>query len=139
MTAEARRSFVIERVFACPAEKLWRALTESQLLAQWLLNNDFEPVEGRQFQFRNDPMPHWDGVIDCKVLIVDPLKQLSYTWSALGLESVVLFTLTPAAGGTNLRMEQSGFRADQDIAFKGAQYGWHRFLTNIERVLGGVA
>lgn len=135
-----RRTLVVERVFAHSPEKLWRALTESPLVAQWLMKNDFEPRVGRRFQFRLDPMPHWDGVIDCEVLVVKPQQQLSYTWSALGLDSVVLFTLTPAEGGTHLRMEQSGFRADQQQAFGGAKYGWQKFLDGLDCLLdGGVA
>jgi uncharacterized protein YndB with AHSA1/START domain len=138
-TAETTRTLVIEKVFPHPPEKLWRALTENQLLAQWLFKNDFEPVPGRRFQFRADPVPQWDGIIDCEVLVVDPLKQLSYSWGSLGLESVVLFTLTPAEGGTHLRMEQSGFRPDQQQAYGGAKYGWQKFFNNLDRVLDGGA
>jgi len=133
------RTLVIERTFPHPPEKLWRALTDSQLMAQWLLKNDFELAPGRKFQFRNEPMPQWDGIIDCEVLVVDPLKKLSYTWNALSLESVVLFTLTPAESGTNLRMEHSGFRPDQQQAYGGAKYGWTKFLSNLEQLLNGGA
>jgi uncharacterized protein YndB with AHSA1/START domain len=133
---EKTRTLVIERVFAYAPEKLWRALTESPLIAQWLLKNDFEAKVGHRFQFRTDPMPNWDGVIECEVLVVEPLKQLSYRWGSLGLDSVVLFTLTPAEGGTHVRMEQSGFGADQEFAYKGATYGWQRFLGKLEQVLG---
>jgi uncharacterized protein YndB with AHSA1/START domain len=132
---EETRSVVMERVFAHAPEKVWRALTESPILAQWLMNNDFEPAVGRKFQFKHDPAPNWDGMIDCEVLVVDPLKRLSYSWGSMGLDSVVLFTLTPAEGGTHLRMEQSGFRADQQQAYGGAKYGWQNFLGALERVL----
>ncbi|WP_260705947.1 SRPBCC family protein [Edaphobacter flagellatus] len=135
--AENTRTLVIERTFAHSPEKLWRALTESSLVAEWLLKNDFEPIVGRKFRFHSQPMPQWDGAIDCEVLVVDPLKQLSYSWNALGLESVVLFTLIPAEGGTHLRMEHSGFRPDQQQAYGGAKYGWQNFLNNLERVLHG--
>ena len=121
--AESTRTLVVERVFPHPPEKLWRALTESPLLAQWMMNNDFEPVVGRKFQFRADPVPNWNGVIDCEVLIVDPLQRLSYNWgvggSESGLQWVVLWTLTPAEGGTHVRMEQSGFRPDQQAGVSG--------------------
>ncbi len=137
--AEQTRSVVIERTFPHPPEKLWRALTEQPQIAQWLLPTDFEPVPGRRFQFRSPSMPQWDGVIECEVLTIDPLRQLSYRWSALGLDSVVLWTLTPAEGGTHLRMEHSGFRADQQAAFQGATYGWQKFIGALERVLDGVA
>ncbi len=133
--ADDTRSVVIEKTFPHSPEKLWRALTDPSLLSQWLLSNDFAPEIGRDFQFRTEPMQNWDGVIECKVLVVEPLKRLSYTWRALGLESVVLFTLTAHDGGTSLRMEHSGFRADQNAAFHGAQYGWRKFLGNLEGLL----
>jgi uncharacterized protein YndB with AHSA1/START domain len=52
---ESTRTLVIERVFPHPPEKLWRALTENPLIAQWLMKSDFEPVVGRKFQFRSNP------------------------------------------------------------------------------------
>ncbi|MFL6446850.1 MAG: SRPBCC family protein [Bryobacteraceae bacterium] len=133
--AESTRAVVIEKVLPHPPEKVWRALTESPLVAQWLLKNDFELVVGRKFQFRSEPMPKWDGVIDCEVLVVEPLKRLSYSWGSLGLDSVVLWTLTPAEGGTHVRMEHSGFRPDQKAAYQGATYGWQNFFGGLERVL----
>jgi uncharacterized protein YndB with AHSA1/START domain len=137
--AETTRTLVIERVFPHSPEKLWRALTESPLLAQWLMNNDFEPVTGHKFQFRAEAVPNWSGVIDCQVLVVEPSKQLSYTWGSMGHESVVLWTLTPAEGGTHVRIDHSGFGAGQDRAYQGAKYGWQRFLDGLERVVGGLA
>jgi uncharacterized protein YndB with AHSA1/START domain len=106
-----------------------------------MMKNDFEPVVGRKFQFRADPMPNWDGVVDCEVKIVDPLQRLSYSWgvggSESGLQWVVLWTLSPAEGGTHVRMEQSGFRPDQQAAYGGAKYGWTKFFAGLERVLAG--
>ncbi len=136
--AESTRTLVIERVFPHSPEKLWRALTESPLIAQWLMQNDFEPVVGRKFQFRAEPVQNWNGVIDCEVMVVDHLKQLSYSWGSMGLDFVMLWTLTPAAGGTHVRMEQSGFGADQQAAYQGANYGWQKFFGGLERVLGEV-
>jgi len=136
--AETSSTLVIERLFPHPPEKLWRALTESPLIAQWLLSNDPEPTVGRRFQFRAQPMPQWDGLIDCKVLVVEPLKRLSYSWVSMGLETVVEWTLTATEGGTHLRMEQSGFASDQDRAYKGAKYGWQTFMGAMEKLLAGL-
>jgi uncharacterized protein YndB with AHSA1/START domain len=78
---------------------------------------------------------------DCEVLVVEPNKELSYTWNfkhddaAFNLESVVTFTLTPISTGTRLRMEQAGFRPDQRQAFGGAQAGWKQFFEKLEQVL----
>jgi uncharacterized protein YndB with AHSA1/START domain len=132
------RSVIVEKEFPHPPEKVWRALTDSSLIEQWLMKNDFQPAAGHSFRLRVDPVPNWDGIIDCRVLAIEPCTMLSYTWGTLGLESVVTFTLTPNAAGTHLRMEHSGFRPDQDAAYKGATYGWRGFLGNLERVVAEI-
>ena len=136
MTTEATRTLVIEKELAHPPQKIWRALTQGALIKEWLMDNDFQPVVGHKFNFRSTPNPHWDGIIQCEVLVVEPNSKLSYTWSSLGLVTVVVWTLTAADGATLVRMEQSGFRADQDQAYQGANYGWRKFVSLLERVLG---
>ncbi len=135
---ETTRSVVMDRLLPHPPAKVWRALTEGPLLKEWLMDNDFQPVEGHRFQFRLAPMPGWDGVIESEVLDVKPTTRLSYRWDALGLESVVVWTLVETDGGTLLRMEQSGFRADQEANYQGATYGWRNFLGNLEGLLKGL-
>ena len=132
------RSVVIEKEFPHAPEKVWRALTESSLIEQWLMRNDFQPVAGHAFSLRMEPVPNWDGVIECRVLAIEPYKTLSYAWDAFGLESVVTFTLTPTDSGTHLRMEHSGFRPDQQAAYKGAQYGWQKFIGGLEPVVAAL-
>ena len=129
-------SVIVERDLAFPPEKIWRALTQPHLMEEWLMKNDFKPVVGHNFSLRMEPQPNWNGVIDCQVLVVEPNKTLSYAWGALGLESVVTFTLTPTRTGTHLRMEQTGFRRDQQQNYQGAKYGWQKFFAKLEEVLG---
>jgi uncharacterized protein YndB with AHSA1/START domain len=124
---------VIEREIPYPPEKIWRALTQPELIEQWLMKNDFTPEVDHRFKFRAD----W-GSVDCKVLAVEANKTLSYTWAAYGLETIVVWTLTPTHGGTQIRMEQSGFRSDTDAAYKGATYGWQGFIGKLEQVAGGL-
>jgi uncharacterized protein YndB with AHSA1/START domain len=138
MTTETR-SLVIERELPHPPEKIWRALTQGALIKQWLMDNDFQPVVGHKFQFRSTPMPNWNGVVDAEVLVVEPHKKLSYSWGSLGLGTVVVWTLSATKGGTLVRMEQSGFRADQEANYKGASYGWQKFIGNLERVVAGLS
>ena len=130
MNMSETRSAIVEREFAFPPEKIWRALTQPHLIADWLMQNDFLPAIDHRFQFRGD----W-GSVDCQVLTIEPNRTLSYTWAAMGLESVVTWTLTPAGKGTHLRMEQSGFRADQNQAYGGAKFGWKKFFDRLEQVL----
>ena len=69
-----------------PPEQVWRALAEAPLIEQWLMKNDFEPVVGHAFNFRAPPMPHWNGVVDSEVLVVEPHERL-YAWNASGEEA----------------------------------------------------
>jgi len=131
------RSVIVERELPHPPEKIWRALTQPHLIAEWLMQNDFVPVVGNRFNLRGD----WGGVLDCEVLTVEQNEKLSYTWNfahddaAYALKSVVTFTLTPTCTGTHLRMEQVGFRPDQKQAFGGAKAGWQQFFAKLEEVL----
>jgi uncharacterized protein YndB with AHSA1/START domain len=134
-TSTQTLSVIVERELPHPPQKIWRALTTPHLIEEWLMKNDFAPVAGRRFNLRSDPHPNWDGVVECQVLAVEPNRMLSYAWGALGLESVVTWTLTPTGTGTRLRMEQSGFRPDQQQYYQGAQYGWQKFLAGLEQLL----
>ena len=134
----AMRSLVIEKELPHPPEKIWRALTQGPLIKEWLMENDFQPAVGHKFNFRSTPRPNWNGVIDCEVLVVEPNKKLSYSWGALGLGSVVVWTLVATEGGTLVRMEQSGFSPDQEANYQGAKYGWQKFIGGLERVVAGL-
>ena len=131
------RTVVIERDIAHPPEKIWRALTEPHLIAEWLMKNDFRPDVGHRFNLTGE----WGGVLDCEVLDIEPHRTLSYSWNfthddaAFDLRSVVTFTLTPTAAGTHLRVEQSGFRPEQKQAFGGAKLGWQQFLEKLETLV----
>ena len=134
MQANDTKTLIVEREMPHSLDKVWRALTQSPLIEEWLMDNDFQPVVGHRFDLRAD----W-GVVECQVLAIEPNQALSYTWEAMGLKSVVTWTLTPTSAGTQLRMEQSGFRPDQQQAYAGAKYGWEKFFTGLEHVAGGLA
>jgi uncharacterized protein YndB with AHSA1/START domain len=138
--AAATRSLVFEREMPHPPEKIWRALTQSDLIAQWLMQNDFAPVVGHIFNFRADPIPQWNGVTDCEVLEIIPQQRLQYSWHASGdqardgLKTDVTWTLTPSANGTLVRMEQSGFRPQDEAGYRGMGGGWPRILARFEQI-----
>jgi len=113
-----------------PPEKVWRALTDPVLLAEWLLpvaGLKLEP--GAAFMFKTQPLPGWDGTVSCRFLEIAAQRKLSYTWVVGDMETVVTFTLAPTATGTRLSLVQSGFKPDQKQNFAGARYGW--------RMMGG--
>jgi len=122
-----------------PPEKVWRALTDPALLAEWLLpavGLTLEP--GAAFALKTQPYPGWDGTVNCKFLEIEPHRKLRYTWDVIGMDTVVTFTLTPTASGTRLTLVQSGFKPEQKQNFGGARYGWNmmgaKLLDLLERM-----
>jgi uncharacterized protein YndB with AHSA1/START domain len=137
-TTAPTHSVVIEREMPHPPEKIWRALTEGRLIDEWLMKNDFQPVVGHRFSFRATPVPGWNGIIEGEVLAVEQNSRLSYSWSSMGMESVVIWTLTPTGSGTHVRMEHAGFPSEESASYKGAKYGWTSFIGKLEQVVGGL-
>jgi uncharacterized protein YndB with AHSA1/START domain len=104
------RTLTFEAVYPHPPERVWRALTERDAIARWLMENDFEPVVGHRFQFRAKPQPGWDGIVHAEVLELVPHERLVLSWRSEVLDTRVTFTLEPAGEGTRLRLVHSGFR-----------------------------
>ncbi len=137
------QAIVVEKVLPYPPEKIWRTLTASELIARWLMPNDFAPVVGRRFTFQTKPMGDWDGVVHCKVLACEPPLLLRYSWvggsdsnPAYGsrLNSTVTWELTPVDGGTRLRMVHDGFVfPGNKFAYEAMSPGWGRVMDGIAR------
>jgi uncharacterized protein YndB with AHSA1/START domain len=108
-----------------PPEKVWRALTDPVLLAEWLLPVvDFKLEPGAAFTLKAQPQPGWDGIVNCRVLELELERKLSYRWVVGDIDTEVTFALTPTPSGTRLSVVQSGFKPDQKKNFAGARYGW---------------
>ncbi|MDP9081958.1 MAG: SRPBCC domain-containing protein [Bacteroidota bacterium] len=130
--------------FPHPQESVWEYLTKSELMAQWLMKNDFQPIVGHDFQFRTGPIPSldFDGIFYCKVLEVDPFDRLSYSWTSgpgdgkITLESVVTWKLEPRDKGTEVFLEHSGFAKDENLDFyNGLLQGWLEKFEKINKLL----
>lgn len=99
------------------------------------MKSDFKPEKGHRFTFRNTPRPDINVVVDCEVLAVEPHRTLTYSWSAYGLDTTVTFTLEPTPTGTIVRMEQTGFGPEHNLAYKGAMASWKQFMARLEQVV----
>jgi len=120
-------------------QKVWRALTEPELLAEWLLPViGFKLESGAEFTFKTQPYPGWDGIVNCRMLEIEPQRKLRYTWGVPFLETVVTFTLTPSAAGTRLSLVQTGFKPDQKRESGGARYGWKLMGGKLADLLGRI-
>ncbi len=116
--------------------KVWRALTDPVLLAEWLLPViDFHLEPGAAFTFKTQAYPGWDGTVNCRLVEIETHRKLSYTWSVPFLDTVVTFTLTPTASGTRLSLVQSGFKPDQKRESGGARYGWKMMSGRLGELL----
>jgi uncharacterized protein YndB with AHSA1/START domain len=108
-----------------PPEKVWRALTDPVLVAEWLLPVvDFKLERGAAFTLTAQPQPGWDGIVHCRFLEIEARRTLSWTWVVGDIDTVVTFKLSPTASGTRLSLVQSGFKPDQKRNVAGARYGW---------------
>ena len=126
-----KRDIVVEVVYPHPPERVWQALTEPRAIGAWLMENDFSPLVGYKFQFRTKPQPGFNGIVDCKVLEVDPPRRLSYSWQggSMSHSTVVTYILDPVPGGTRLRLEHRGFRGFKDVAISFfLSSGWKRHI-----------
>jgi uncharacterized protein YndB with AHSA1/START domain len=124
-----------------PKEIVWEYLTKSELLEQWLMKNDFQPVVGHDFQFRTNPIPSldFDGICYCKVLEIIPFKKLSYSWRGgsgkgeITLDTLVVWKLVPSEKGTELFLEHSGFGKEENLNFyTGMTDGW---IKNVQKII----
>jgi uncharacterized protein YndB with AHSA1/START domain len=103
------RTVCIDRIYPHAPEKVWRMLTDRRSLSQWMMPNNFTPRVGRTFQFRGVDRLGRCRVIDCRVVELDPLRRLAYTWRdrAGGPPTVVRWSLERAGGGTRVRLEHA--------------------------------
>jgi len=132
-----KRSIHLERVYPFPPERVFRALTDPQALAEWLMPNDFQPKLGHAFQFRSRPQGNWNGVTDCEVVEFDPPRRLAYTWSGQNKDgtgralnrTLVTWTLVAEGSGTRLILEHTGFTGFSEVATSFLLgLGWRRML-----------
>jgi uncharacterized protein YndB with AHSA1/START domain len=142
MTKKIQRELLIPQ----PREQVWRAITDSAALAEWMFPNDFEPRVGHHFTFQVPPNPkvNFDGlVVHCEVLECEPPSGLVFSWEAGGLVGTrVSFRLEPDGEGTRLLFEHSGFDVSQpwvEQALHGAEYGWAKMLKQLPAVVAGLA
>ena len=123
-----------------PVADVWDYLTVPELMKQWLMPNDFQPVKGHEFKFTAKAMPEFDfdGIFHCKVLEIIPYEKLVYSWdfgpgNGVLNKSEVNWTLTEKNNGTQLLLVHRGFSGSEMLPIFGAMdKGW---LGNIHKIL----
>jgi len=132
-------SLALEFDLQHPPEKVWRALTEPALLADWLLPVvGLKLAPGAAFTLKAPPQPGWDGEVHCRLVEIEARRKLSYAWVVGDMDTIVTFTLTPTASGTRLSLVHSGFKPDQKANFAGARYGWNLMSEKLVDLLARI-
>ena len=132
-------SLLFELDLKHPPQKVWRALTEPALLAQWLLPVvGFKLEPGAAFTLTAQPQPGWDGIVNGRVAEIQEHSKLSYAWVVGELDTVVTFTLAPTETGTRLTVLQSGFKPEQKRNWGGARYGWRMMSDKLVELLATI-
>ena len=120
---------VIERTYNAPVEKVWKAITDKEQMAQWYFNlSDFRTEVGFEFMFKGEN----EGRVFvhlCQIVEVIPLKKLKYTWRYQGMDglSYLTFELFPEGEATRLRLTHEGlesFPQDRDFRRENFVEGW---------------
>ncbi|MEV6631827.1 SRPBCC domain-containing protein [Actinoplanes sp. NPDC051470] len=134
MTTE-RTSIEVDQYLPHPPAKVWRALTDPERLARWLMPSDFAPVVGHGFTFRTEPRPGFDGLVHCRVLDLEPERLLRWSWQNGALDSTVTWTLTGEGHGTRLFLRHDGFDPDDPFQQQAMQIMGGGWRTKIMRAL----
>ncbi|PWT73468.1 MAG: polyketide cyclase [Bacteroidetes bacterium] len=125
--------------FNQPPPQVWDYLTKAELLALWLMDNDFKPVVGHKFQFRGGGHDcETVGIAYCEVLEIVPQKRLSYSWRTgsgndMTVNSMVIWTLSEKPGGTELLLQHNGFELLED--YQSHADGWNRCMNQLNEIL----
>jgi uncharacterized protein YndB with AHSA1/START domain len=138
--SEPTKSILVEYDLPHAPAKVWRALTEPELVSAWLMQTDMVAEVGRRFTFRAQPIGEWDGTVHCEVLEAEAPRRFVYSWrggsGSSRLDTVVAWTLEPTSTGTRLTLEHSGFLPMNTMAFEAMSKGWRGHLAErIARVL----
>ncbi|OAV44771.1 SRPBCC domain-containing protein [Lewinella sp. 4G2] len=106
-----KKSIATQKRYPHPIEKVWRAITDPELVSQWLMPTDIKAEVGHRFTFQTDPYPGFDGTVHCEVFTVEEPYELAYTWSGGGLKNTTItFRLKDNGDGTTtLNFHHAGF------------------------------
>ena len=110
-----KRDIRIERRYPHRPDVVWRWLSDSEAMAEWLMPNSFKPVIGHRFEFRTKPAPGFDGIVHCQVLELVPSQRLAFTWAGGGIDTVVTFALAADGEGTKVVFSQTGFSGPKGL------------------------
>lgn len=130
-----------------PPAKVWKALTDYREFGKWFrvnLEGPFEPGKRTRGRITYPGFEH--VVMEVVVQKMEPERLFSFRWHPYAVDpkadystepmTLVEFVLEKTAGGTRLRVTESGFDSipagRRDEAFRMNNGGWEEQVKNIE-------
>ncbi|WP_051367378.1 SRPBCC domain-containing protein [Hamadaea tsunoensis] len=92
-----------------PPERVWRALTDPDVLAGWFMSTDLVARTGGRHQAYPAGTPGFTGPFDIEVDEVIPVERLAMRWTGDQLHAQVVWELERTGAGCRLHVAQSGF------------------------------
>ena len=117
-----------------PRNVVWRYLSDADLLAAWLMRNNFSGVAGEKFNFFAQPWDDWNGQLNCSLLEYDPPNRIAFTWDAntIGADTIVTIELQDRGEETGVLLIHANFEhatGDVDRLIERHAAGWTDHLS----------
>lgn len=129
-----QESFVIERTYQAPIEKVWLAISDKDQMKKWYFDLDeFKPEVGFEFQFTAGDQEK-SYVHLCKITEVVAGKKLTYSWRYEGYpgNSFVTFELFQEGDKTRLKLTHAGLETfptgNPAFAKESFARGWNEII-----------
>ncbi|MDD9972090.1 MAG: SRPBCC family protein [Myxococcales bacterium] len=123
-------TLVLEREYPVPCREVWRALTEPDLLSEWLGHVTIDPRVGGTFEIDFGGEDRAGG----RILRLEPLRMLEFEWGEQSSSSVVRFELMETEDGTRLVLTHA---LQSESVSRSTAPGWHAHLDLFEGTLRG--
>jgi uncharacterized protein YndB with AHSA1/START domain len=126
---------VYTEILPHPVPRVWAALTTADALREWLMENDFEPRVGQEFRFICPPSPGIRGYVECKVLALEPMRRVVWSWLSTeeGEPTTVTIELEEVEAGTKLTLRHRG-DTTRDVRDRTAA-GWMQKIAELAHYL----
>jgi len=134
-----------EHVFNHPIKMVWKAISEASEISKWFIKADFKAEPGYDYTFTHEDQSSGScTTIIGRVLEVQPVNRLAYTWNVKGtnVDTTVIWQLEEVENGTRLKLEHNGisqYPGETAVnMFNSFSGGWDNCISELDKYLAPV-